>query len=162
MKVLPALLALLVAASGCAPKFGGDWRPISEAGIKAMFPGEPAKTKRGAQTTFTLNRDGVTYLLTYDLSGVHAPDPEQLLDQLRNGFVRELNDATLLGERSLKAGGAPGREVTVDAHGYSREVVTRFYVAKSITYSAGVARPKGQPLSGDAEKFLDSVEVGTR
>lgn len=42
-------------------------------------------------------------------------------------------------------------------------VVARLYVAKGITYTAGVARPNGEPLSDDTLNFLGTVvEIESR
>ena len=161
-KLVPPLLALLLAATGCAARYGENWRPVSEAGVKAMFPGEPSKQKEGSGTVYSLGRGGEAYVLTYELGGLQLPDPEQQLDQFRNGFVRSVAGGTLLGERSVTAGGVPGREVTVDVPQFGQEVVARLYVSKGIAYAAGVTKAKGKDLSDDARMFLDSVEVESR
>lgn len=157
--ILSILICLFVL--NCAPKYGNNWQRISEGGFSVMMPAQPTKTRKGeGSTTFRLEHNGEIYVVTYNL--MTTPDEnriEQALDMVRNGFVNNIDDGTLLEENRIKVNGFQGRELVVASSKTNQVIRQKIVLANSILFHYGVSIPKKLTLSDDAQKYLDSFEI---
>lgn len=129
-----------------------------------MMPAQPTKTRNNnGATTFRLEQNGETYIVTYIL--MTTPDEnriEQALDMVRNGYVNNFEDGTLIEEKRIKINGFAGRELTVESSKLNQIVRQKIVIANSILYGFGVILPKDKKLSDDGQKFLDSFEIQSK
>lgn len=147
----------------CAPKYGSNWQRISEGGFSIMMPAQPTKTRNENATTFKLKQNDETYIVAYNL--MTTPDEnriEQALDMVRNGFVNNFEDGTLIEEKRIKINGFAGREIVVESLKMNQIVRQKIVLANSILYQFGISSPKDKKLSDDGQKFLDSFEIQSK
>lgn len=145
----------------CGPRYGGDWQKVSEGGFSVMMPAAATKTRKGeAGTTFRLEHNGETYVVTYNL--MTTPDDnriDQSLDTVRNGFVNNIDDGTLLEEKRITIDGFPGRELVVSSSKTKQTIRQKIVLANSILYHFGISMPSDSTLSANGQKYLDSFEI---
>lgn len=161
MKISLSLLLLILAfALSCAPKYGSNWQKISEGGFSIMMPAQPTKTRNEGATTFKLNHNEETYIVSYNL--MTTPDEnriEQALDMVRNGFVNNSDDGTLVEEKRIKINGFAGRELIVESSKTNEITKVKIIIKNSILYGVTISSPKNKKLSDDGQKLFDSFEI---
>lgn len=147
----------------CAPKYDSNWQKISEGGFSIMMPAQPTKTRNENATTFKLKQNDERYIVAYIL--MTMPDEnrvEQALDMVRNGFVNNFEDGTLIEEKQIKINGFAGREIVVESLKTNEVTRLKIVIANSILYQFGISLPKDKKLSDDGQKFLDSFEIQSK
>jgi hypothetical protein len=167
IRFLLLFLGLTICGFGCAPK---SWQPVSENGFTVSMPGAPTK---GQQSTPTAVGDITAYTYSvefrneaftvayndYPASAVERmTDTEKLLDGGRTGAISNLN-GTLTEEHPVKLAGYTGREFTADSTEKGATVTDRIFWVPPRLYQVIYTRRKGEPLTADGKKFLDSFSL---
>lgn len=155
------LFLIFIATLSCASKYDSSWHKISEGGFSIMMPAQPTKNrKENGATTFRLELNGETYIVTYNLMTTPEENKtDQSLDMVRNGFVNNVSDGTLIEEKRTKINGFAGRELVVESPKNNQVIRQRIVLANSILYQFGISSPKDKQLSDNGQKYLDSFEI---
>jgi hypothetical protein len=160
---------LLVAAK---EKDAAEWKELApkDGGFSVMMPGAPIEQKESLRLpsgpvdlliyAVERKRDETAFIAMY----CELPEAvfkngtnEKRLDYARNRAVAATK-GKLTGEKKLKLGANPGRELLfeVEGKGQVRQVL---YVVKDKLYQLLVAGPKEKTMSKDADRFLQSFKL---
>lgn len=165
-KILLIAFALIFLAA-CAAK----WETLSEGGFTVQMPGTPNKQSQSINTAvgpvtinmYTVETKGEAFIVAYSdypEAAASQADPQQLLNNARDGAVRNVN-GKITSERSVTLNGKPGKEIIGDGSLASQEgtFVARIYWVSPRIYQALYVRPKGSAASENGNKFLDSFQL---
>ena len=165
-----ALLLVISPVLTFAIQHSDDWVKYNskEGGYAVLFPGQPSVDSQEATTASgekftqykaTVQSGKVVYMIGYF---DYTPPTVFSFDKARDGMVDSVK-GTLLSERSIRLGGAPGREVRLLARGSEVEylMVARFYDIGRRVYVIQFIGPKSDEteLEERAARYFDSFQL---
>ena len=173
----PALLVALLFAYSAQTT---QWETVSESGFTVRMPGKPSKRTQSMDTavgkiqltTLAAEKGGEAFIVGYndfpDSPAVRDRDPEELLNNARDGAVRTVN-GKVTSEKAITMNGHPGKEFSgegisqeADSSGKRQEFTftERIYWVVPRLYQVLYIRPKTTAApSDDGQKFLDSFRL---
>ena len=165
------LFLLLVLALGVGPAAAQDWieyRPPG-GGYRVEFPGKPQVSTRDVTTRTAVIQmnmamvergDAAAFLTIHSQRppGSSSVDPQQVLDQVRDGVLKD-PERKLREEAHTTVGGLPARRVIIDIPQKNQVSVALFVLGADRMYQAIVVVAPGQESSADIERFLKSFTV---
>jgi hypothetical protein len=169
-------LALLVFAIGLASVHAEDkpdWKEFAsqEGRFKVLMPGTPKQDKFDTESDFG---KGVLYMNSIAVgktmyganycdfpAEIKKAPIKQVFDSSRDGAVANMQ-GKLAGEKDIKLGDYPGREIQIDVAGGKQLFRARVYLVDQRLYQVVVMGTKEAATSKDADKFLDSFKLAEK
>jgi hypothetical protein len=165
------IFLLLLLALSAGPAAAQDWveyRPPG-GGYRVEFPGKPQVSTRDVTTRTAIVQmnmalvergDAAAFLTIHSLRppGASGVDPQQVLDQVRDGVLKD-PERKLREEAHTTVGGLPARRVIIDIPDKKQVSVALFVLGADRLYQAIVVVSPGQESSADVERFLKSFTV---
>ena len=149
-----------------------EWKEFKspEGGFFITMPGEPERSKQTVKTAagdmdmyiyMLESRSGAYGVIYSEFPSLYLQQPnaaERLLDGGHDGAVAQMK-GKLLDEKSITIGRHPGRELHIEcAQG---TIVMRIFLINTRLYQVMAVLPKGQAISDDTMKFLESFRAET-
>jgi hypothetical protein len=159
----------VIALEGIDP---ASWKDVTPAGEKFVIkmPGDPKAKKRdvpvprGGNITFhsqIVEGKGYQFVLNY---ADYPPDQlkfanmDKMLDDACTSLRGAYPNGKPAGEKKVRLGSYPGREMVVEQIG-ARTLVARIFMVRNRMYQAFVIGPAVTATDADVRKFLDSLKV---
>jgi hypothetical protein len=165
-------LLLIAAQKKEKGRAGSGWKTFTskEGAFEVLMPGVPTEEKKTLQlgsgptelNLFVVERkkEEAAYIVAYcefPASALQGASPEERLNYARNRAVSRTR-GKLAGEKKIKLGSFPGRELRFETEGKGL-VRQRLFAVKDKLYQVMVAGPKETVLSREADKFLESFKL---
>jgi hypothetical protein len=152
------LLCFAVVANPIGADDQPAWKEFAskEGRFKVLMPGTPKQDQAETESDFG---KGVLHMNTAQagktLYGANY------CDSSRDGAVANL-EGELAGEKDIKLGEYPGREIQIDVAGGKRLFRVRVYLVDQRLYQVVVFGTKEAATSKEADKFLDSFKLAEK
>jgi len=172
-RTLFAVLFVFIGSALVSAQTHDEWIKYDskEGRYSVLLPSEPTVDSQGAtsnsgnkftQYKATVTGANVVYMIGYF---DYSPPTTFTLDKGRDGMVTAVK-GTLLSERAISLGGAPGREIHVgakDESGLEFVIFARFYDIDHRVYVVQFITTKaGEAADMKANKYFDSFQVVKR
>lgn len=169
-------LVLLVFAVGVAAAHAEDkpeWKEFAsqEGRFKVLMPGTPKPEKFDTESDFgkgvlymnSVAVDKTMYAANYcDFPAEIKKAPiKQVFDSSRDGAVANMQ-GKLAGEKDIKLGDHPGREIQIEVAGGKQLFRARVYLVEQRLYQVVVMGSREAANSKEADKFLDSFKLAEK
>jgi hypothetical protein len=167
------LLCFAVVANPIGADDQPAWKEFAskEGRFKVLMPGTPKQDQAETESDFgkgvlhmnTAQAGKTLYGANYcDFPAEIKKAPlKQVFDSSRDGAVANL-EGELAGEKDIKLGEYPGREIQIDVAGGKRLFRVRVYLVDQRLYQVVVFGTKEAATSKEADKFLDSFKLAEK
>ncbi len=172
MRMRAVLLGLLALVLVAARDKDDAWQDFTskDGGFEVSMPGKPVEQKDSLRTpsgpldlvmyVVERKKEETAYIAMFcefPESVFKSGTDEKRLDYARNRAVASTK-GKLVGEKKIKLGDYPGRELQFEVEGKGL-VRQRMYAVKDKLYQLLVAGPKEAALGKDADRFLQSFKL---
>lgn len=168
MKKIMFLIIVIIFITGCVEKEWEEFRD-EDGKFSVMLPGNPEKTTTQINTEigvidlnmFMYEDYNAVYMVAYSdfpLGHIESKGVQQLLDDARDGAVRDIN-GELINEKITEINGYPGRSLLIKAEEEELMARDNLYIVENRMYQIVIVYPLDKNVDFEMDKFISSFKI---